>query len=380
MAAEIGISVAAKVAEYLVAPIGRQFGYLFFFNNNLENLHEQIAQLEDMRVVVQRQVDAAKRNVEVIRPAVEAWLTEVDKTKSDSDEIFEQVHLQGRGKFDQVADPIPITCLPTISSGHFKNFESRNLVIKEIMEALQDDEIRMIGICGMGGTGKTMLVNEVSQKAKDEHMFDEVALALVSQDPNVPEIQRQLADELDMKLQEETISVRAKKLHARLMMNDSKKILVILDDVWNAIELGEIGIPVGGDRNGCKVLFTSRIHLLFHIRETQRKNITVGLLSEEEAWDFFKEIVGNSVENHDLQVVARKVAEECGRLPLAIKTLGHALRNKRMHVWKDALTQLQGHTVTNIPGMHTKKIMISPSKFWLDMERDCACSMTLIRC
>ncbi|KAI5655412.1 hypothetical protein M9H77_32599 [Catharanthus roseus] len=386
MAAEIAISAATKVAEYLVVSVGRQFGYLFSFNNNLENLQKQITQLEDMRVEVIRQVDAAKRNVEVIRPSVEAWLTEVDKTKSNSDEIFEQVRkigtscfrvwclhtrsryslsrkakklgevaldLQGSGKFDRVAEPTPNTCLPTISSGDFKTFESRNLLVKEIMEALQDDEIRMIGICGMGGTGKTMLVKEVSQKAKDERMFNEVALAVVSQNPNVGEIQRQLADELDLKLQEETISVRAKKLHARLMMNDSKKILVILDDVWNAIELEEIGIPVGGDRNGCKVLFTSRIHLLFHIRETQR-NFPVDVLSEEEAWHFFKEIVGNSVDNPDLQVVARKVAEECARLPLAIKTLGRALRNKDVHAWEDALTQLQIHTVTNIPGMHTK--------------------------
>ncbi|KAI5660508.1 hypothetical protein M9H77_29301 [Catharanthus roseus] len=387
MAAEIGISVAAKVAEYLVAPIGRPFGYLFFFNNNLKNLQEQIAQLEDMRVVVQRQVDAAKRNVEVIRPAVEAWLTEVDKTKSDSDEIFEQVRrigtscfrgwclhtrsryslsrrakrlgevaldLQGSGKFDRVADPTPIACLPTISSGGFKNFESRNLVVEEIMKALQDDEIRMIGICGMGGTGKTMLVKEISQKAKREHMFDEVALAVVSQNPNFGEIQRQLAEELDLKLQEESISVRAKKLHARLMVSDSKKILVILDDVWNTIDLEEIGIPVGEDTSRCKVLFTSRIRLLFDIRESRRKNINVGFLSEEESWDFFKEIVGKSVENPDLLDTPRKVVEECGRLPLAIKTVGRALRDKDVRAWKDALTQLQGHKVTNIPGIDEK--------------------------
>ncbi|KAI5659923.1 hypothetical protein M9H77_28716 [Catharanthus roseus] len=386
MASEIGISVAAKVAEYLVAPIGRPFGYLFLFNSNLKNLQEQIAQLEYMRVVVQRQVDAAKRNVEVIRPSVEAWLAEVDKTKSDSEEIFEQVRkigtscfrawclharsrhslsrrakmlgevaldIQGRGKFDRVADPIPITCLPTISSGDFKTFESRNLVIKEIMVALQDDEISMIGICGMGGTGKTMLVKEVSQKAKDEHMFDEVALAVVSQNLNVREIQDQLADRLGLSFPEETISVRAQRLHARLIMNNNKKILVILDDVWRDIDLREIGIPVGGNRNGCKIVFTSRIQLEFDIRGTQR-NFPIDVLSEEEAWDFFKEIVGNSVDNPDLQVVARKVAEECGRLPLAIRTLGCALRNKRVHDWEDAFTQLQGHIVTNISGMHTK--------------------------
>ncbi|KAI5660509.1 hypothetical protein M9H77_29302 [Catharanthus roseus] len=385
--AEIGISVAAKVAEYLVAPIGRQFGYLFLFNNNLKNLQKQIDQLKTMRVVVERQVDAAKRNVEAIRPDVEEWLSKVEIAMLESEEIFEKndkigtscfrgwclhtrsryslsrrakklgevaLDLQGSGKFDRVADPTPIACLPTISSGGFKNFESRNLVVKEIMEALQDDEIRMIGICGMGGTGKTMLVKEISQKAKREHMFDEVTLAVVSQNLNVREIQNQLADRLGLSFPEGSISVRAERLYARLMMKDSKKILVILDDVWNTIELGEIGIPVGEDTSRCKVLFTSRIQLLFDIRKTQRKNISVGFLSEEESWEFFKEIVGNSVENPDLLDTPRKVVEECGRLPLAIKTVGSALRDKDVRAWKDALTQLQGHKVTNIRGIDEK--------------------------
>ncbi|KAI5660506.1 hypothetical protein M9H77_29299 [Catharanthus roseus] len=385
--AEIGISIAAKVAKYLVAPIGRPFGYLFFFNNNLKNLQKEIDQLKTMRVVVERQVDSAKRNVEAIRPDVEEWLNKVEITKLESEEIFEEndkigtscfrgwclhtrsryslsrrakklgevaLDLQGSGKFDRVADPTPIACLPTISSGGFKNFESRNLVVKEIMEALQDDEIRMIGICGMGGTGKTMLVKEISQTAKREHMFDEVTLAVVSQNLNVREIQNQLADRLGLSFPEETISVRAERLHARLMMKDSKKILVMLDDVWNTIELEEIGIPVGEDTSRCKVLFTSRIQLLFDIKETQRKNISVGFLSEEESWDFFKEIVGNSVENPELLDTPRQVVEECGRLPLAIKTVGSALRDKDVRAWKDALTQLQGHKVTNIRGIDEK--------------------------
>ncbi|KAI5660177.1 hypothetical protein M9H77_28970 [Catharanthus roseus] len=183
--AEIGISVAAKVAECLVAPIGRQFVYLFFFNNNLENLRDQYSD--------------ARRNVEAIRPDVEEWLSKVKITKLQSERIFEEngkigtscfrgwclhtrsgyslsrrakklgevaLHLQGRVKFNRVEDPIPITCLPTISSGDFKTFESRNFVMKEIMESLR----MWRGWYWQNYSGERCCTN----KAKDEHMFDEI--------------------------------------------------------------------------------------------------------------------------------------------------------------------------------------------------------------
>ncbi|RVW20368.1 hypothetical protein CK203_113574 [Vitis vinifera] len=44
----------------------------------------------------------------------------------------------------------------------------------------------------------------------------------------------------------------------RKMLKKEEKILVILDDIWEKLELGEIGIPYGDDHKGCKVLLTSR--------------------------------------------------------------------------------------------------------------------------
>lgn len=60
-------------------------------------------------------------------------------------------------------------------------FEFRNLIFEEIMEAIKDDGINMIGIYGMGGVGKTTIVKEVCKRAKEHKLFDEVAMAVVSQ-------------------------------------------------------------------------------------------------------------------------------------------------------------------------------------------------------
>ncbi|RVW64746.1 hypothetical protein CK203_063118 [Vitis vinifera] len=39
---EIVVTIAAKVAEYLVAPIGRSFGYLFNYRSNIDDLRQQV--------------------------------------------------------------------------------------------------------------------------------------------------------------------------------------------------------------------------------------------------------------------------------------------------------------------------------------------------
>ncbi|XP_060672237.1 disease resistance protein At4g27190-like [Ziziphus jujuba] len=75
------------------------------------------------------------------------------------------------------------------------------------------------------------------------------------------------------------------------------------------------------------------------------KNFEVELLSDSEAWNCFAKIVGDNLlsdENSDeFKHLATQIVKECARLPLAIITVAHALKNKGIHFWKDALRRLQ---------------------------------------
>ncbi|GMP62382.1 hypothetical protein CsSME_00024504 [Camellia sinensis var. sinensis] len=212
----------------------------------------------------------------------------------------------------------------------------------------------MIGICGMGGVGKTTMVKEVEKRAKEGNMFNEVVICTVSQSPEVKTIQGEIADILQFKLEEETELGRSHRLCARL--NTIKRILVILDDVWKSIELNETGIPFGDDHKGCKILLTSRFDYVCDDMGAQQK-FTVEVLPKEEAWNLFKDIAGISNDpspTTDLHCTQIEVANECGGLPIAIVTVGRALRAKAQSSWDSALCQLRKSIVKNIRGVDEK--------------------------
>ncbi|KAL7194709.1 hypothetical protein ACSBR1_035030 [Camellia fascicularis] len=226
------------------------------------------------------------------------------------------------------------------------------------MQALKDDRFHMVGICGMGGVskttmvkqvakrvkkekssavggaGKTTMVKEVTKSANKEQLFDEVVIAVVSQSPDEKKIQVEIADKLGFKFEEESVSGTADQLRESL---PSKRILLILDDVWKRLELNDIGIPYGHGHGGCKILMTSRFVYVCDDMGAEKK-FTVEALDKEEAWNLFKETAGISNDTSTEFYSTRKaVADECGGLPVAIKAVTRALKGKGEPSWDSAL-------------------------------------------
>ncbi|KAF5945000.1 hypothetical protein HYC85_015228 [Camellia sinensis] len=303
-----------------------------------ESLIDQVQKLETMRDVVQLQVDAARRNVEIVGNDVEEWLTSVDIIREAADRIISDkaeiqkgclnlksryalsrkatkwtqvaVELRRDGKFKKVSCSALPVGIESLSSRSFKEFESRVSTMNEIIETLKNDQISMIGICGMLGMGK-----EVAKKVKEDNLFDEIVMSVVSQKAELSKIQRDIAEMLDLQLEEQNPIVRAGRLCKRLENN--KKILVILDDVWAEFNVEALGFPLGGGSKGFKILFISRNRYLWSRVQT-KIDISLDVLHEEEAWNLLRDKVGNSATTPDPQPISKEIVEECGRLPLAL--------------------------------------------------------------
>ena len=69
----------------------------------------------------------------------------------------------------------------SVGNKGYEEFESRNQTLANVVEALKDPSVGMVGVWGMGGVGKTMLAKEVARRAKDEEkLFTEVAFITIS--------------------------------------------------------------------------------------------------------------------------------------------------------------------------------------------------------
>ena len=128
--------------------------------------------------------------------------------------------------------------------------------LKDILDALNNPDVNMIGIYGPGGIGKTTIAKEIGKHAEDKKLFNVVAFAEVAVKPDIKYIQQEIAEKLGLTFRDENPSGRARHLQQRLKQEE--KVLFVLDNIWERLNLEDVGIPFGNDHKGCKLLLTAR--------------------------------------------------------------------------------------------------------------------------
>ncbi|WRX22768.1 NB-ARC - like 10 [Theobroma cacao] len=119
----------------------------------------------------------------------------------------------------------------------------------------------------------------------------------------------------------------------------------------NVVDLQQVGIPLGDQHKGCKILLTSRNRDVLTNQMDAKKAFVIDVLKETEAWDLFKRTVENHFDDSELRSVATEVAKKCEGLPVAIVTVATALRNQPIYAWNDANLQLQRPSPSNFTGI-----------------------------
>ncbi|KAJ7954272.1 Disease resistance protein [Quillaja saponaria] len=248
------------------------------------------------------------------------------------------------GKLEGISQPKDPQKLSALSMTDFKVYKSRESTFNQVVEALADPNVNMVGVYGLGGVGKSTLVDHINKKVVEDQLFSVVVPATVKQNPVLEKIQKKIAETLGFELGGENEILRATSLHAKL--KEEKSILVILDDLWEVLDLKKIGIPIGNDHKGWKVLLTSRNLDVLSTGMGCKSNFELKVLSKGEALELFKNMseLENSDKNAELQTIATQIVELCGGLPISIVTVAGALRNKKdLHHWEDALQRLSNN-------------------------------------
>nr|DAD39129.1 TPA_asm: hypothetical protein HUJ06_013452 [Nelumbo nucifera] len=386
-------TIVVEIGKYLLQPVlrpvERRVGYLVHCKENTEQLKNQVEKLKTVRESVQQLIDQAESRGEDILIDVTNWMGTVDSVINEANGLVDNSNVDSRcfiglcphccsryqlskkaaemmngvndlqeigGCFNVVSHPLSPPPIEALCEGDFNVFESTRQVMEKVMNALRDQSINFIGLYGMGGVGKTTLVKEVGKRVQNEEkIFNKVVMAAVSQNPVLRNIQDDIASMLDLNFDPiENEKRRAWKLSERIKKENT--ILVILDDVWERLELGDVGIPHGDNHKGCKITLTTRREQVCRAMEVQER-ILLGTLCEQDAWSLFKSKAGSVVDDDNLRHVAREVAKECGGLPIALVTIARALRNeKELQAWKDTVTTLRKNEPNRIEGVDKKVI------------------------
>ncbi|KAH7653506.1 P-loop containing nucleoside triphosphate hydrolase protein [Dioscorea alata] len=375
-------TIASVISYHAWDPIRRHSGYLISYKRNINKLVTKFDELDALRKDVQREVDAAiLERLEDVKNVVQTWLMKVDRMEKEVKGIKEKASvisnkhflhiglhyklgkeadnnikttdalLEDRNKFGRVSHkrPPPRTTDSLLYNEDFVIFDSRKSCVKKILEALKNETVHSIGLCGKAGVGKMMLVKDIAKQAKDQRLFGEAVMVTVSQNIDLKRIQTIMAESLGLHLSEVSEEVRAVKLAERLATTQNK-ILVILDDLWEALDLSKVGIQLSQMAATCKVVITTRNKDICEIMNCE-EIVELETLSDDESWRLFTSRAGDAVKSPTMMELAQNIVKECAGLPLALVVLGTALKGKKLEIWKTVLMQLKRSMDVGLQGM-----------------------------
>ncbi|GKC13791.1 disease resistance TIR-NBS-LRR class family protein, partial [Tanacetum coccineum] len=253
--------------------------------------------------------------------------------------------------------------LRSINFGFDEKLVGMETRVKDVVSSLQVgiDDVRMIGIKGMGGAGKTTTARAVF----DHLSADFEAKSFVE---NVREVSTTLGLK---KLQEQVLSKVLKEDVTLDSVNDGKnmmkrrmcgiKVLLVLDDVDHIDQLEALAIA-RWFKPGSRILITTRDEQVLKAHGVKLIR-DINLLSKQEAICLFSRYAfGTENPVQGYEELSGKVVRYAAGLPLTIKVLGSFLCGKDTDDWEDAIERLK-----NIPLKETlEKLELS----YISLEDD----------
>lgn len=310
------------------------------YEENILELRKKIVELRGKRMAIEEYISLARLEGKTPKPQVNEWLKSVSRAEDDVKPLLEMPDKMMHQYLQCWTVAKKLELVKDLISTHFDtvSLERSSPIIavqemavaslvgqgaashmKRLLEILNRDDITRIAVWGMGGIGKTTLVKNLNNRLRvsTTTCFDIAIWVQVSRWFDVRTIQSQIANRIHLKVEEgDTDQHTANRILRTLKW--IRKILLILDDVWEKIDLDAVGIPPRDPR--CKVLLTTRSRDVCR-RMVVDVSLQLNLMNDKDSWDLFVQSVGSVLSSDGIESPARKIAASFHGLPLPIKTV-----------------------------------------------------------
>ncbi|PPR85622.1 hypothetical protein GOBAR_AA35076 [Gossypium barbadense] len=377
-----------------------QASYICNLENNLHTLKNEVEELKAIRSDLMSKVRIAEDEQQLKRlDQVDLWLSRAETLINDADQLIVQSpqhveklcmggccssHPRSTHKFGkqiarilqevkdqkQKRDFSDVASKPPLPSATERPSEPTvglEFNFNKVWSCLQKEQVGIIGIYGLGGVGKTTLLNQINNKFHDTTHDYHVIWAVASQDRPIERVQDQIAKRIGLSNEGwKSIEEKAEDIFQVLC---KKKFALLLDDLWERFDLTRAGVTLPTQENGSKVIFTTRSRDVC-CQMQPNMDIRVECLPPEKALKLFEEKVGSeTLQMHpDIRKLAKAVAEECAGLPLALITIGRAMASKKSpQEWEYAIEVLRQSSASVLPGMHD---VIRDMALWIAGESE----------
>ncbi|KAL4586175.1 hypothetical protein LXL04_010807 [Taraxacum kok-saghyz] len=377
---EIISAIVGPIVESVLVPVKRHVSYLFSSTKHVRKMDTRIKQLDGTSIDAKKKKETNITGNLEIPTRVPAWLEEVEDVKKRAHSIsstgfgcfnMKMRYRTGRNAFKITKEivildeeyskiiwndtPRPLGKVNSMTAstsarldGDSQNdFRSREKSFNDALSFLQQNHTsQVIGLCGMGGVGKTTMMEQLKKATIEKKTFDYVVKVVIGQQINMFSVQQAVAEYMGQPLNETSKTARADRLRITFekLPEGRRKVLVILDDVWESFELKEIGLSPFP--NGFKLLLTSRNEKICTQIGVKAnlvvKVVRVDVMEKLEANHFFFGITGDEKKgDHELNQLGSEIVKRCGFLPLAIKLIAATLKLEEKFVWRDTLQRLK---------------------------------------
>ncbi|CDP10267.1 unnamed protein product [Coffea canephora] len=214
------------------------------------------------------------------------------------------------------------------------------------------EQVEIVPIVGMAGLGKTTLAKNVHNDSSVICNFHIRLWCTVSQAYNMKNVLLQILcsdgkhSRMDDEFQNLDEHVLLEKLYKKLKKN---RYLVVFDDVWDIGAWHELEIAFPDDKNGSRIIFTSRSSNVASQVKYGGEPHYLHPLSEKESFELLqKKVFGKEDCPQALHGLGMEIAKRCKGLPLAIVVVAGVLATIEhdICVWEQFAESLTSTTVS----------------------------------